>query len=211
MCCDSKKSLRRYGILPALLHAAVATHLHKWLELSGLLLTANGNALQVRWAKKAAKAQSGKIPAFHVGLTDSKALSLGVMKRCVGCQTQPAHADAGFGGAFIKEDPRDVGLALIVAVDATTIQVYPFDAPSFTTPPTPIKMYKGDLLLLRGDCGHQGDENPGRRDTIIIHGYLDSPVEGCQREFDDETGEALTFEFFGYEWQTEAGEAGSSM
>ena len=53
---------------------------------------------------------------------------------------------------------------------------------------------------MRGDCGHIGDENIGNTDTLIIHGYIDSPVEGCKRELDSK-GEALTFEFKGYPWQ----------
>ena len=75
-------------------------------------------------------------------------------------------------------------------------------SPSRSSEPVPIQLFSGDVLLLRGDCGHIGDQNLGDEVTHIIHGYLDSPVDGCEREIDPDTAEAFTFEFKGYPWQT---------
>ena len=85
-----------------------------------------------------------------------------------------------YEGSFKKFPESDVGLALIIAVDATTIEVFPFDAPDRLH----ISLNPGDILLIRGDCGHVGDSNVGINPTFIIHGYLDSPVEGCTRLLD---------------------------
>ena len=80
-----------------------------------------------------------------MGLKDYKSLSVGVMRRKPGCQKQPAHCDSGFAGAFIKSDPLDVGLAIIIGTThgRTVIEVYPFDEPSLHGAPTRIELFKG--------------------------------------------------------------------
>ena len=84
-------------------------------------------------------------------------------------------------GSFRKYDPSDVGLAILVAVDATVIEVFPFDHP-LPNKSEAVSLLPGDVLVMRGDVGHIGDENTSGEDTLIIHGYIDSPVDGCMRQ-----------------------------
>ena len=84
-------------------------------------------------------------------------------------------------------------MAIIIAVSATTIDVFPFDSLEVEH----VLMLPGDILMIRSDCGHIGDSNETSKDTLIIHGYLDSFVEGCQRKLEKD-GAASTFSFRGY-------------
>ena len=86
-------------------------------------------------------------------------------------------------------------MAIIIAVSATTIDVFPFDSQVKES----VLMLPGDLLMTRFDCGHVGDSNDTDEDTLIIHGYLDSFVKGCERRLEKD-GSASTFEFKGYPW-----------
>jgi hypothetical protein len=66
------------------------------------------------------------------------------MRRQHGCKKQPAHCDSGFAGAFIKRNPLDVGLAVIVGLrESTVIEVYPFDEPSLNSEAIRIQLLKG--------------------------------------------------------------------
>ena len=185
-----------------MLNAVISNPLTEWLDLHSLLRTAEGMKEQGRRRKKRARAGPSRPSRFSVSMRHFKSVTLGVMRRKCGCKFQPAHCDSAPGGSFLECDPHDIGMAVIIGLGSTIIHVYPFDEPSLKSSAIPVQVLCGDVLLLRGDCGHFGDENGGTEDTLIIHGYIDSPVEGCQRELDKLTGEALTFEFHGYPWQS---------
>ena len=173
------------------MNQAISMPLLEWLHDNGLLATAAGKKREKR-----EKRQHGRtIKHYPVGL-NTKVLTLGVMRRLPKCEKQPAHCDGGFAGSFTKFEPEDVGLAIIVAVSATTIDVFPFDSLEVEH----VLMLPGDILVLRSDCGHIGDSNTTDEHTLIIHGYLDSSVKGCQRKHEKD-GAASTFQFKGYPWR----------
>ena len=81
-------------------------------------------------------------------------------------------------------------LCTLVALDDTTLYVYPFSGGC-----TPVHLKKFDCLLLRGDVAHIGGASEHSQ-TEILHIYIDSLFPGCERKVYEDGSASATFPFY---------------
>ena len=93
-----------------------------------------------------------------------------------GCPIQPKHSDSAAEESLRHEDPSNVPLAILYAIEPETkLKIWRFDNEF----PCVVNLNATDLVIFRGDAAHAGYcyENVNTR----LHAYIDSSAPGCKR------------------------------